>query len=86
MNVTIDKAGRIVIPKQVRQRLGLRPNSELELRDHPDGVLLAPMESGPSLVRIKGLLVHRGRAEEGADLNRVLESVREERIQRIIKG
>jgi AbrB family looped-hinge helix DNA binding protein len=29
--VTIDKAGRVVIPKEVRERLDLAPNTELEL-------------------------------------------------------
>lgn len=86
MVVTIDKAGRIVVPKEFRQRLGLRPNTELELVDHPAGLLLRVVESGPSLIRVNGLLVHHGRAEEGADLDGVLESVREERIQQIMRG
>lgn len=86
MHLTIDKAGRVVIPKQVRNRLGLGPNSALELMDHPNGILLTPVESGPTLVKINGLLVHSGRAEEGADFSRVLESVREERAQQILKG
>ncbi len=86
MTVTIDKAGRIIVPKEFRQRLGLRANTELEIVDHPNGLLLRIPESRPSLVKIKGLLVHQGRLEEGADLDRVLESVREERIQDIIRG
>ncbi len=31
MRVAIDKAGRIVVPKQVREALGLQPDSELVL-------------------------------------------------------
>ena len=42
MQVTIDKAGRIVVPKPVRDRLGLQPGDELELIEGPDGLLLAP--------------------------------------------
>lgn len=85
MTVTIDKAGRIIVPKEFRQRLGLLPNTELEIVDHPEGLLLRIPESQPSLVKINGLLVHQGRLEEGADLDRVLESVREERIQNVIR-
>jgi AbrB family looped-hinge helix DNA binding protein len=85
MTVTIDKAGRIIVPKEFRQRLGLRPNTELEIVDHPNGILLRPLESRPSLVKMNGLLVHQGRLEDGADLDRVLEAVREERIQEIIR-
>jgi len=35
MYVTIDRVGRIVIPKPLRRALGIGPNSELELI--PDG-------------------------------------------------
>lgn len=31
MRVAIDKAGRIVVPKQVREALGLQPDTELRL-------------------------------------------------------
>jgi AbrB family looped-hinge helix DNA binding protein len=86
MIVTIDKAGRITVPKKFRQRLGLRRNTDLEIVDHPNGRLLRMQQSRPSLVKINGLLVHHGRLEEGADLDRVLESAREERIQDIIRG
>jgi AbrB family looped-hinge helix DNA binding protein len=85
MTVTIDKAGRIVVPKELRQRLGLGPNTELEIVDHPNGILLRPLESRPSLVKVNGMLVHQGRLEEGADLDRLLESVREERIRQILR-
>lgn len=86
MKVTIDKAGRIVVPKEFRQRLGLRPNTELEIVDHPNGLLLRPVESRPSLVKLNGMLVHQGRLEEGADLDRLLESVREERVRDILRS
>src|SRR5437762_3337729 len=32
MNVTIDSAGRIVVPKPLRQALGLKPGQRLEIR------------------------------------------------------
>jgi AbrB family looped-hinge helix DNA binding protein len=81
MTVTIDKLGRIVVPKEIRQQLGLLPNTELEIVVHPNGLLLRVPETQPSLITINGLLVHQGRVEDGADLDRVLESVREERLQ-----
>jgi AbrB family looped-hinge helix DNA binding protein len=86
MRVTIDKAGRIVVPKEIRQRLGLLPNSELEIVDHANGLLLRVVDAQPSLIKVNGLLVHQGRAEDGADLDRVLESVREERLQDTLRG
>jgi AbrB family looped-hinge helix DNA binding protein len=86
MTVTIDKAGRIVVPKEIRRRLGLAANTELEIINHPDGILLRVPETQPSLIKVNGLLVHHGRAEAGSDFDQVLDAVREERIQSTIRG
>lgn len=60
MTVTIDKAGRVVIPAAVRQRLGLRPGTPLELSSDDIAIRLEPVVSPPQLVRRKsGLLVAR---------------------------
>jgi len=42
--VKIDKAGRIVLPKPVRERFHLREGSELELEERSDGLTLRPVE------------------------------------------
>lgn len=42
MQVTIDAAGRVVIPKQVRERLGLTAGSTLDLDELGDHVELRP--------------------------------------------
>lgn len=42
MMVTIDRAGRVVIPKEIRDRLALAPDSELELVADGDGIRLTP--------------------------------------------
>ena len=43
MRVTIDRVGRIVIPKQFRDRIGITPNSELELTAEAGGLRLEPV-------------------------------------------
>ena len=40
MAVKIDKAGRIVVPKPLRERLGFKPDTELEAVEPPEGMLL----------------------------------------------
>ncbi len=82
----IDKSGRIVVPKPLRERLGLKPGTELEALDQEGGVLLRTIEQRPAMVKIEGLWVHRGEAEAGADWNRVVREVREERIESVLKG
>ncbi len=59
MTVTIDGAGRIVIPALVRERLGLRAGTRLELSVDESGIRLAATTPPPTLVRVKGRLVAR---------------------------
>src|SRR5580698_5174321 len=80
MKLRVDKAGRIVVPKPLRERLGFKPDTELEAIEQPEGVLLKRVQHGPSMVKIDGLWVHQGRAEPGANWEHILEDMREERI------
>lgn len=59
MTVTIDKAGRVVIPASVRARLGLRPGTPLELSADDAAIHLAPVAPRPELVRKGRRLVAR---------------------------
>lgn len=59
MTVTIDRAGRIVIPALVRERLGLRAGTRLELSVDESGIRLAATTPPPALVSVKGRLVAR---------------------------
>lgn len=86
MELKIDKSGRIVVPKSVRERLGFRPDSELEAIEQPDGVLLKRVEQRPSMIKVDGLWVHQGSPQPGANWERVLEDVREERIASVLKS
>ncbi len=86
MELRIDKAGRIVVPKPLRLRLGFKPDTELEAIEQPGGVLIRRLEQRPSMVMADGLWVHQGAAEPGANWDRVLEDVREERIDSILKA
>ena len=58
MNVKIDKAGRIVLPKPLRDRLRLRQGSDLEIEERPEGVLLKPVDQRTSMVKKNGIWVH----------------------------
>ncbi len=59
MTVTIDKAGRVVIPAAVRERLGLRAGTALELSVEDAAIRLAPAAAAPELVKRRGRLVAR---------------------------
>ncbi len=86
MEIRIDKAGRIVVPKTLRDRLGFRVDTELVAIEQPEGLLLRRFEQHPAMVKVDGLWVHQGTAEPGATWERVVEDVREERIATLMKA
>lgn len=51
MQVTIDSAGRIVIPKALRDRLGLVPGEPLELREREGRIEIEPAPTPMRLAR-----------------------------------
>ncbi|MFW6208865.1 MAG: AbrB/MazE/SpoVT family DNA-binding domain-containing protein, partial [Spirochaetota bacterium] len=57
---TIDKAGRIVIPKSIRERYHLQPGTELQIESESDGISLKICGKEPSIIRKRGILVHHG--------------------------
>jgi AbrB family looped-hinge helix DNA binding protein len=84
MELRIDKAGRIVVPKPLRERLGLTPGMEIEALEQPDGVLLRALKQRLSMTKIDGLWVHQGAAQPNANWDGVLTDVREERINSVL--
>lgn len=82
MTLKIDKAGRVILPKPVRDRLGLHAGSDLEIQETPDGVVLKPVSRKPSLVKKGGFWVHTGEIPPGYDILRAIDEDREERIRK----
>lgn len=52
MMVTMDRAGRVVIPKDARERLALAPDAELELTVRGDTIELAPVRRAGRVVSV----------------------------------
>lgn len=85
IRLKVDKSGRIVVPKRLRDHLGIRAEAELEVTPQSDGILLRVVDEQPALVKVDGLWVHRGTARADADWEHVIEDVRSERIASISK-
>jgi len=83
MNIRVDKAGRIVLPKPVRDRLGLKAGASLEICESADGLLLRPAISRSSLVKRNGRWVFTGKAPRNVNWERLVEEDRELRDQEI---
>ncbi len=57
MNVTIDSVGRVVLPKALRERLGLVPGSTVDISMYGDGLHLAPAGRTARIEEHEGVLV-----------------------------
>lgn len=78
--VTLDKAGRVVIPKSLRDEMRLAPGDSLTLESDGDQVTLRPVRSSSPLRKKRGIWVfHGGRRISAAETDRTLENVRQER-------
>jgi len=59
MTVTIDKAGRVVIPASIRERAGFTAGAALEITVDETGVRLERVAPGPRVVKVGRRLVAR---------------------------
>ncbi|BBX95851.1 AbrB/MazE/SpoVT family DNA-binding domain-containing protein [Mycobacterium lacus] len=59
MRTTIDSAGRLVIPKRIRDRLGLHGNEQVEVTERDGRIEIEPAPTGVELVREGSVLVAR---------------------------
>lgn len=81
MTLTIDKAGRVVLPKPLRDRMGLRDGSSLEVVETREGVILKPVDTEPYIVKEGKIMVYTGKLPPGYDILRAVDEDREERIR-----
>lgn len=66
--VTIDRFGRVLIPKQVRVKLGLTAGQELSLATEGERVILEPRAEPAAMIRKGRALVFAGELlEQDAD-------------------
>lgn len=74
-----------MVPKPIRQRLGLRPDTEIELVEQGDGLLLRAVAARPSLIKSEGVWVHTGQTNSPEELRHVVDESREERLRSLLK-
>ena len=78
--VTVDKAGRVVIPRSLREELRIEPGDHLELEYEGERVTLRPMRAGSPLRKEHGVWVFRGAKKISASTtDALLTRLREER-------
>jgi AbrB family looped-hinge helix DNA binding protein len=80
VKATIDRYGRIVVPKALRDRQGLAPGSTLDLTTEGDAIVMRLAGHPSGLGEKEGMTVFRG--HRAGDLDDALRRSREEQIGR----
>jgi AbrB family looped-hinge helix DNA binding protein len=78
--LTIDKAGRVVIPKPLRKVLHLEPGNTLEMESAGEQITLRPVRGTGPLTKEQGVWVFRtGQPLPASATDEMLQQLREER-------
>ena len=78
MKTTIDAAGRIVIPKKLREQAGLQPGKELEVRCRDGRIEVEPAAPGYHMERRGRFLVAVSDSATATLTREMVEETREE--------
>ena len=78
--LVIDKAGRIVIPKRLREELQLGAGDTLEMESTGEEIMLRPVRGTGPLTKEHGVWVfHSGQPLPASVTDEILQQIREER-------
>jgi AbrB family looped-hinge helix DNA binding protein len=78
--VTLDRAGRLVLPKPIRDRLGLHPGDELLLENEGDRIVLRPVRHEALLKKELGVWVYQGELSD-TSIPDLIDEEREKRLR-----
>ncbi len=78
--ITLDKAGRIVIPKSLREELHIEPGDSLELEVAGEQMTLRPVRGTGPLIKERGVWVFRtGQPLSASVSDETMRRIRDER-------
>jgi len=84
METTLDRFGRIVIPKDVRDDMGLEAGAVLQIEKEGEKIVLQPIQGEPQVMEKKGVLVFTGTAL--GDVGAALHEHRKSRLKKMSRG
>ena len=80
IKVSLDKAGRLVLPKSLRDEMQLGPGDDLLIENEGDRITLRPVRPEGQLKKEHGIWVYQG---ESSDLSipKLIDEEREKRLR-----
>ena len=84
-HISIDRFGRVVLPKGIRDRLGIREGTEFDVEEYEHSIVLKPIRKQAKLIRKgKALVVQLGEPITQDMINETIEKLRLERTEQIL--
>jgi AbrB family looped-hinge helix DNA binding protein len=83
---TIDKAGRLVLPKAIRQALCVGPGDTIEIESDANRAVLSPVRVRPGLQKERGIWVYRSGTPMKTSISDLIDQQRERRTRELIGG
>lgn len=86
--ISLDKTGRVVLPKDLRDKLRLEAGDELLVEETDEQIILRPVRAQATLKKERGVWVYQG--ERGAEpsnesLPDLIDAAREKRLRELSK-
>ena len=78
----MDRAGRVSLPKPLRDRMRLTPGTKLELDSQGENITLRPVRPNATLRKECGIWVYQGEATD-ASIPELIEEAREKRSREL---
>jgi AbrB family looped-hinge helix DNA binding protein len=81
--LTLDRAGRVLIPKTLRKELRLGPGDSLQLDSEGEEITLRPVRPKALLKKERGVWVYQGEATH-ASIPALIDNQREKRLRELM--
>lgn len=82
--LTLDKAGRVVLPKPLREQMHLAPGDTLQLETEGERITLRPLRPQATLKKERGIWVYQGEPVE-ASIPDLIDREREKRLRKLTR-
>jgi len=82
--LTLDQAGRVLIPKLLRQELHLGPGDALQLDSEGEEIRLRPVRAKALLRKEKGVWVYQGEPTH-ASITDLIDDERQKRLREFLR-
>lgn len=84
MVTTIDKFGRVIIPKKFRSQLGISFETILNISEDGEKIIIEPVQDKSPVVDKNGILVFTGKLDSKATIS--VSNDRNERMKKLLSG